>query len=148
VLTGVIGTVVFLLLARIAPSAVPLPVPILLGLLVGVGSLVPVVGMKIVFSPVTVYLVGLAIIADPGPIWFPVVYFVVTTVVVDGIPDFLLRPYVSGRNLHGGLVMFAYILGPLLFGWYGLFLGPLLVVVLSHFADIAVPELTASLRGS
>jgi hypothetical protein len=37
--------------------------------------------------------------------------------------------------------MIAYIIGPLLFGWYGLFLGPLLLVVLVHFARILLPEL-------
>lgn len=146
VLTGLIGTVVFLGLAALAPAAVPLPVPVLLGLLTGVGSLVPVVGMKIVYFPVALYLLGLALAADPRLVWFPALFFVVTTVVVDMIPDLVLRPYVSGRNLHIGLVMFAYIFGPLLFGWYGLFLGPLLVVVGSHLASLVVPALTGSAR--
>ena len=61
--------------------------------------------------------------------------------IVDVIPDIVLRPYVSGRNLHMGMVMFAYIFGPLLFGWYGLFLGPMLLVVMVHFARLVLPEL-------
>jgi predicted PurR-regulated permease PerM len=146
VLTGIIGAVVFLGLAAVAPAAVPLPVPVLLGLLTGVGSLVPVVGMKIVYFPVALYLLALALAADPRLVWFPALFFVVTTVVVDMIPDLVLRPYVSGRNLHIGLVMFAYIFGPLLFGWYGIFLGPLLVVAGSHLASIVVPALTGSAR--
>lgn len=142
VLTGIIGTGVFLLLARIAPTTVPLPVPILLGLLTGIGSLIPVVGMKIIYLPITLLLLVRAVIADPQLVWFPVVFFIVTAVFVDLIPDFVLRPFVSGRNLHIGLVMFAYLFGPLLFGWYGIFLGPFLVVLLSNFAEIVVPELT------
>jgi predicted PurR-regulated permease PerM len=143
-LTGVIGAVVFWLLARVVPPEIGFPVPILLGLLVGATSLVPIVGMKIVLLPMTLYFGVLAVVTDPGLLWFPVVFFAVTTVFVDFIPDLLLRPYVSGRDLHIGLVMFAYILGPLLFGWYGLFLGPLLLVLVIHFAGIVVPELVAS----
>jgi hypothetical protein len=39
------------------------------------------------------------------------------------------------------MVMFAYILGPLLFGWYGIFLGPMILVLVMHFARIILPEL-------
>ncbi|MFD1598213.1 AI-2E family transporter [Halobellus rarus] len=143
-LIGTVGAIVFSILAAIAPTAVPVPVPILLGLLAGAGSLVPVVGMKIVYVPVSLYLAGLAVISDPQLLWFPVIFFAVTFVVVDTIPDLVIRPYVSGRNLHVGAVMFAYILGPLLFGWYGLFLGPLLLVVIADFARVVVPDLFGS----
>lgn len=140
-LTGTIGAIVFYVLATIAPQSVPLPVPILLGLLTGLGSLVPVVGMKIVYLPVTLYLLVMALVSDPALLWFPVAFFVVTFLVVDTIPDIVLRPYVSGRNMHVGSVMFAYIFGSLLFGWYGIFLGPLLLVVIADFARIVVPDL-------
>ena len=140
-IAGTVGAIVFSILAAVAPPAVPVPVPILLGLLVGAGSLVPVVGMKIVYVPVSLYLAGLAVISDPRLLWFPLVFFAVTFVIVDSIPDLLLRPYVSGRNLHVGAVMFAYIFGPLLFGWYGLFLGPLLLVVITDFALVVIPDL-------
>ncbi len=140
-LIGTVGAIVFSLLGAIAPPDVPVPVPILLGLLAGAGSLVPVVGMKIVYVPVALYLAGLAVISDPRLLWFPLVFFAVTFVVVDTIPDLVIRPYVSGRNLHVGAVMFAYIFGPLLFGWYGLFLGPLLLVVITDFARVVIPDL-------
>lgn len=143
-LIGTVGAIVFSILAAFAPPAVPVPVPILLGLLAGAGSLIPVVGMKIVYVPVTLYLVGLALISGPQSLWFPLVFFAVTFVVVDTIPDLVIRPYVSGRNLHVGAVMFSYIFGPLLFGWYGLFLGPLLLVVITNFALEVVPDLFGS----
>ncbi|MFC7018535.1 AI-2E family transporter [Haloarcula halobia] len=143
-LIGTVGAIVFSILAAIAPPAVPVPVPILLGLLAGAGSLIPVVGMKIVYVPVSLYLAGLAAISDPQLLWFPLVFFAVTFVVVDTIPDLVIRPYVSGRNLHVGAVMFAYIFGPLLFGWYGLFLGPLILVVITDFARVVVPDLVGS----
>ncbi|WP_299233012.1 AI-2E family transporter [Natronomonas sp.] len=140
-LTGTASAIVFSALGAIAPPTVPVPVPILLGLLAGAGSLIPVVGMKIIYIPVSLYLAGLAVISDPQLLWFPLVFFGITFVVVDTIPDFIIRPYVSGRNLHVGAVMFAYIFGPLLFGWYGLFLGPLLLVVITDFAREVVPDL-------
>lgn len=140
-LTGTVGAIVFSILAALAPQPVPVPVPILLGLLAGAGSLIPVIGMKIVYVPVTLYLAGIAVLADPQLLWFPLVFFVITFVVVDTIPDLVIRPYVSGRNLHVGAVMFAYILGPLLFGWYGLFLGPLILVLITDFAREVVPRL-------
>lgn len=140
-LTGTVGAIVFLLLGTIAPPTVPVPVPILLGLLAGAGSLVPVVGMKIVYIPVVLYLAVLAALTDLQLLWFPLVFFAVTFVFVDTIPDLVIRPYVSGRNLHVGAVMLAYIFGPLLFGWYGLFLGPLLLVLITDFARKVVPTL-------
>lgn len=146
-LTAVIGTVVFSLLGTVAPSEVPVPVPILLGLLTGVTSLVPVIGMRIVTVPVALYLAALAATTDPQLLWFPALFFVVSLIFVETIPDLILRPYISGRNLHVGLVMFSYLFGPLMFGWYGLFLGPLLLVVLVHFGRIVIPELAQSVAG-
>jgi len=55
-------------------------------------------------------------------------------------PSIRLR-FSGNGGLHVGLVMFAYIFGPLMFGWYGLFLGPILLVVVVHFARLVLPEL-------
>lgn len=143
-LIAVIGALSFSVVAVIAPPTVPVPVPILLGLLAGAGSLVPVVGMKIVYIPVTLYLMARAALVDPTALWFSLLFFVVAFVIVDTIPDLVLRPYVSGRNLHVGSVMLAYILGPLLFGWYGLFLGPLLLVLVSDYARIVLTSPTST----
>ncbi|MFB6297448.1 MAG: AI-2E family transporter [Salinirussus sp.] len=140
IMTGIIGAISFSLLSMWAPSAVRLPYPALIGLLAGLASLVPVVGMKIVYLPVAAYLGFEAAVAGDGW-WFVGAFAAVSFVVVDTIPDLILRPYVSGQDLHVGAIMFAYIFGPLLFGWYGLFLGPLVLVLLVQFARIVLPEL-------
>ncbi|PSP84610.1 AI-2E family transporter [Halobacteriales archaeon QS_1_68_17] len=146
-LTGTIGAVVYgTVNAWLAPAGVAVPQPILVGLLAGAASLVPVVGMKIVYLPVFAYLAAVTVVVDPALLWFPLAFFVLSFVVVDTIPDLVLRPYVSGRDLHVGAVMFAYILGPLLFGWYGLFLGPFVLVVVANFAHIVLPELVGDGR--
>lgn len=138
---AILGAISYGVLNVFAPTAVAIPSPILVGLLVGVGSLVPVVGMKIVYVPVALLLIIEAVVAGLAGLWFPAAFLAVSLLIVDTIPDFLLRPYVSGREMHTGTVMIAYIIGPLLFGWYGLFLGPLLLVAMVHFARIILPEL-------
>jgi len=160
--TAVLGAFAFNVLVFFTPPSASIPYPTLIGLLAGAASLVPVVGMKLVYVPVTGYLVGVQYFAT-DPIWWPVVvFFVVAFVVVDTIPDLLIRPLVSGGTpsvrvdrrppfvhvsldseggLHVGLIMFAYIFGPILFGWYGLFLGPMALVVITHFSRLVLPEL-------
>lgn len=138
---AVVATVVYNALNVFAPGGLAVPVPSLLGLLTGAGSLVPVVGMKVVWVPVALYLVAVAAVTDPALLWFGLLFAGVTFLLVDTVPEILLRPYISGRDLHVGLVLFAYIFGPLLFGWYGLFLGPLIIVLVVEFARIILPEL-------
>jgi predicted PurR-regulated permease PerM len=141
-LTGVIGATAYGVLDFFAPQPLAIPYPALLGLLTGVASLVPVVGIKLVYVPLAAYL-GFMTIGNPVLLWFPLLFVAVSFVIVDVIPDLVLRPYVSGRNLHLGMVMLAYIFGPLLFGWYGIFLGPMILVLLVHFTSLVLPELLA-----
>jgi len=138
--TGVIGILVFSLYNLVAPDSVQIPFAPLVGALTGVGSLIPVVGMKIVYVPVAALLAVSAIVAGQtvALVWV-LVFLLVTLVVVDTIPDFVIRPYVSGDLTHVGLLMFAYILGPIAFGFYGIFLGPILLVLVVQFFYIIVP---------
>lgn len=136
---AVVAAFVYAVLNVFAPAD-GIPYPALVAVLAGAASLIPVVGMKLVYVPLAIGLFTRAILME-NPLWFPTVFVLATVVFVDFIPDLVLRPYVSGRNLHVGLVMIAYVIGPLLFGWYGLFLGPLLLVVIYHFARLVLPVL-------
>jgi predicted PurR-regulated permease PerM len=138
---AILAVICYVLLNVFAPGGVAIPSPVLVGLLVGVGSLIPVVGMKLVYVPVALIIVAAALAGNAAALWFPAVFLGVSLFVVDTFPDLLLRPYVSGRDIHTGATIVAYIIGPLLFGWYGLFLGPLLLVAMIHFARIVLPEL-------
>jgi len=145
VFTGTIGVITYSLLNVVAPSDVAIPAAALVGLLAGVASLIPVVGMKLVYVPVGGYMAIQSLTAaGTESLWFVVAFFVVSLVVVDSIPDLVLRPYVSGQNVHVGALMLAYTLGPLLFGWYGLFLMPVLLVLVIQFARIVLPDLLAA----
>lgn len=141
-ITAVIAVIIYTILAWLAPPSVSVSYPALIGLLAGMFSLVPVVGMKLVYWPMTGYLLLSAVNSDsPGVLWFPAVFFGVSLVLVDALPDLFLRPYVSGKNIHIGALMLAYILGSAYFGWYGLFLGPMILVLGYHFADLILPPL-------
>jgi predicted PurR-regulated permease PerM len=141
VLTGSIGVLSYSVLNVYAPPGLRIPAAPLVGLLAGVASLIPIVGMKLVYVPVALYLAGVGFLTDPTTLWFVATFALVSFVVVDTIPDLVLRPYVSGRSLHVGSLMIAYTFGPLLFGWYGIFLTPMLLVLVVHFARLVLPEL-------
>lgn len=129
--------------AFVAPSPIGLPAPTLLAILTGLATFVPIVVGKIVYVPVTLLLAWQAFQADAGLLWVPVVFLVTAFLFLDILPQTVLRPVVSGRSLHSGLVLFAYVLGAALFGWYGLFLGPLLAVLVVQGANIVLPELVS-----
>jgi len=141
VLTGSIGVLAYSILNVYAPPGLSIPAAPLVGLLAGVASLIPIVGMKLVYIPVALYLSVVAVLTDPTGLWFVVVFAAISFVIVDTIPDLVLRPYVSGRSLHVGSLMIAYTFGPLLFGWYGIFLAPMLLVLVVNFARLVLPEL-------
>jgi predicted PurR-regulated permease PerM len=138
--TGIIGILVFSGYNLVAPGAVKVPFAPLVGALTGAGSLIPVVGMKIVYLPVGAILAVAAVASgQPSAFGFVILFLLLAFVVVDTIPDFLIRPYVSGNRTHVGLLMFAYILGPIAFGFYGIFLGPILLVLLAEFFRTIAP---------
>jgi len=142
IVTGTIGVIVYSVLNVFAPEGGSIPAAALVGLIAGVASLIPIVGMKLVYVPVAAFMTVRAVANGvDGGLAFVLAFALASLVVVDTIPDLVLRPYVSGRSLHVGAVMIAYTLGPLLFGWYGIFLMPLLLVFVIHFFQIILPEL-------
>ena len=140
-LVTVLAVVVYNGYNALVPQAVVLPFPTLLALLTGVATFVPLVVGQIVYVPVTGYLGWLAYQDGAELFWAPLSFLVVAFLFLDLLPQTVLRPVISGRSLHTGLVLFAYVLGAAYFGWYGLFLGPLLVVLAVQFLNVVVPEL-------
>ncbi len=139
-LTAIVGIVVFHAYNLVAPPAVSVPFPALVGALTGIGSLIPVVGMKLVYVPIALALGAVAILTGEGGLLLYVVVFVaITFVLVDTIPDLFIRPFVSGKDTHIGLLMLAYVIGPIVFGFYGVFLGPILLVLGIQFVRVVLP---------
>ncbi|EMA69769.1 hypothetical protein C461_02541 [Halorubrum aidingense JCM 13560] len=126
----------------VAPAAVEVPYPALAGALTGIASLIPVIGMKIVYLPLAAATAIPPILSDELALLAYVAGFlVVAAIVVDTIPDIVLRPYFSGKTTHVGLLMLAYIFGPVVFGFHGLFLAPIVLVLALTFADTALIRL-------
>jgi predicted PurR-regulated permease PerM len=133
-----LAVVVYNAFDLLTPLAVPAPT--LLALLTGLATFVPLVVGKLVYLPLTGYL-GLRAVETGVSLLPPVALLVVSFLLLDLLPQSVVRPYVSGRTLHTGLVLFSYVLGTALFGWYGLFYGPLLAVVVVQFVNVALPDL-------
>ncbi|MFB6224742.1 MAG: AI-2E family transporter [Haloarcula sp.] len=126
----------------VVPAAVEVPYPALAGALTGIASLIPVVGMKIIYLPLTVIMALPVMLGGESSLLAYVLGFLlVAVVVVDTIPDLLLRPLLSGENTHVGLLMLAYTLGPVVLGFYGLFFAPIVLVIGLTFANTALPRL-------
>src|SRR5699024_30696 len=87
-------------LNMVAPTGFTIPAPTLLAMLTGAASLIPVVGMKIIYIPVTIYLAVITVIEEPRLLWFPIVFLLSSAALIDGLTELILRPYISGRNLH------------------------------------------------
>jgi len=140
-ITGFVAVVVFYAFDWVVPGGSVIRYPLLLGLLLGVSSLVPVVGIKLVYVPFTAVLIVRSFVLETLPVWTPIAFFLVTVVVVDFVPDLFIRSYVSKGTLHMGLVILSYVLGTQAFGWYGIFFGPVVLVVSVHFFREILPEL-------
>lgn len=142
ILISLVAIIVYVSYNVVAPAPVEVPYPTLAGALTGIASLIPVVGMKVVYVP----LAGLASIpvglsGELSPLAYLGGFLVLAIVLVDTIPDLVLRPYLSGNRTHVGLLMLAYIFGPVVFGFYGLFFAPIVLVLGLTFADTALPRL-------
>lgn len=110
-----LATATYTITNLVAPPGMQVPMAFTLGVLTGLASLIPLVVTKIVYLPVVGYLAvqggGQHLVFLGGLL---VVYFLV----LDIIPLTFIHPYISGKTLNSMVLLFAYILGPILFGWY------------------------------
>jgi predicted PurR-regulated permease PerM len=142
---GVLAITTYGVLDFLAPAGTGVPYPFLFGMLTGLATLVPAIGIQVVYYPLAGAILLLAWTSN-GPLWFAPVFLVVSALVVDVLPDLVLRPYLSSGRLHMGLIMFAYVLGALAFGWAGVFLGPIVLVVALNVGEEVVPSLVAAAK--
>lgn len=139
-ITAIISLVTFSLYNMFAPAGAAVPFPALLAALAGVASLIPVIGIKIVYIPVCLALAVNAWLIGQLDLLVPIaVLALISAVVVDFIPDIIVRAQVSSDQTHTGLLLVAYIVGPSAFGFYGLFLAPILLVCTTNAVTILLP---------
>ena len=151
---SVIAAVVYYGANFFGPEGANIPIPLVLAVLTGVASLVPIVVGKLVYVPVVGYLTFVAMQQPNVGYVFPAAVLVVSVIFLDLLPQMVIQPYITGRKIHVGLLMFAYIFGPMLFGWYGFFLLPMIVMVVIETVRFVLAELvhgdpiTPKIRGA
>lgn len=138
---SVIAAVAYEATNLLAPQGLHVPMILVLAVLTGVTSLIPIVVSKVVYLPVVAYLGLQALRSSGGGLLFVVGVLVGYFLVLDILPQTFLQPYITGRKLDMILMMFAYILGPILFGWYGFFLLPIVFIVMLEAIRIPLLEL-------
>ena len=117
---AVIAVIAYEATNLLAPAGLHIPMVLALGVLTGAASLIPIVVGKVIYLPVVAYLGFQALQAgNNGTIAFVVGTLVVYFLVLDILPQTFIQPYITGRQLDMLVLMFAYILGPVLWGWYG-----------------------------
>ncbi len=143
IVTAIDGIVVYGLLNQIAPPGMRIPYEVLMGILSGMATLIPGIGIKFIWVPLLGYLglQGYLTGTLVSGFWFLLLFFIVVNILVDFTPDIVLRPYITGRDVHKGMIMLAFIFGPLVFGIQGIFLGPILLIVVIEFMKHVLPEI-------
>ena len=126
------------LLTGAAFAVVGVPSPLLLGLFTAVCSLVPIVGTMLVWLPAAIYLMA------TGHLWKGIILILWGSVVV-GTIDNIIRPLVIGSKveLHPLLLLFALLGGVQVFGFIGIFIGPVILSVIATLTDMLREELFA-----
>jgi predicted PurR-regulated permease PerM len=143
VVMAVIAAIVYLATSFLAPAGISVPIPLALAALTGVASLIPVVVGKVVYVPLVAYLAFQAFRTGGSNLLFVGGVLVVYVLVLDLLPQAFIQPYITGQQLNMVVMMFAYILGPMLFGWWGFFFLPILFVVIAETVRIILPELVS-----
>jgi predicted PurR-regulated permease PerM len=137
----VLAGIVYSAFNLIAPPGLAIPAPLPMAVITGVFTIVPLVGRSIVYLVVTAYLAIVALESNPAFLWFPLAFVLVMELPFDNLIRIYVRPALSGRLFPMGLIVFAYLIGPPLFGWYGIFFGPFLMVVVVLFVQWKLPRL-------
>ncbi len=139
---AVIAAAAYLVTNYLAPAGLGVPIPLALAALTGVASLIPVVVGKVVYLPVVAYL-GLQAYGTggSGSLAFVAGVLVAYVLVLDLLPQGFIQPYVTGGQVNVTVLLFGYIVGPMVFGWYGFFLLPILFVAVLEAVRFVLPEL-------
>lgn len=137
----VLASVVYTVFNLFAPSGLAIPSPVALAVVTGLFTVIPLVGRSIVYFAVAAYLVVLSLQSNPTSAWFPMLFLAVMELPFDNLIRVYVRPALSGRLFPMGLIVFAYLIGPPLFGWWGIFYGPFLMVVVVVFLQTKFPQL-------
>lgn len=126
------------LLTGAALAILRVPSALLLGVAAAVCSVIPIVGTTLVWVPAAIYLMV------SGHLWKGIILMVWGSAVV-GMADNIVRPLVIGSRveLHPLLLLFALLGGLQVFGFIGIFIGPMVISLIAVLTSMLREELAA-----
>jgi hypothetical protein len=141
IVMSLIGIATYTLTNLFLPAGMHIPMAFTLGVLTGITSLIPIVVSKVVYVPILASLALSTTRDGSGQLLLVAGLLVVYALVLDILPQSFLQPIISGRQLNPMILLFAYLLGPILWGWYGFLLMPIVFVLMLEAVRIVLPEL-------
>ncbi|WP_414837508.1 AI-2E family transporter [Candidatus Nanosalina sp. VS9-1] len=113
-------------------SMVTSPVPFipLWSILIGVAALLPLVAAFMIYGPIGIYYF---MIGDPLK---GALILIFGSVVINVMTEIFLRPYIGSKQMdeHPLVIFLGFLTGPLVLGFKGIIIGPLLLILTKEFA--------------
>ena len=121
---GIVGAIGFYLFGA--------PFPIILGVLMAFFTLLPTAGTAIIWAPVSLYLILTGYFFNsPLILWKGIGLFLYCIIIVNYIDNFLLVRIIKERaQVNQIVVILGVIGGAAMFGFIGIFIGPILLPLL------------------
>lgn len=108
----------------------PIPFTVLWAVLIGVAALLPLFAAFMVYGPIGIYYF---IAGEPLKATLIIIF---GTIVINVMAEVVLRPYIGSKqmNEHPLVIFLGFLTGPLVLGFKGLIIGPLLLILTKEFA--------------
>ncbi|MBI4143436.1 AI-2E family transporter [Candidatus Woesearchaeota archaeon] len=134
VVQGALGAIGFMIFG--------IPSPILWGFVMVLFALVPYFGTAIIWLPAALNLIFSGYLQSDNSLVTRGIFLIIYGMVVISSIDNILKPKIIGSkaNVHPILVLIGVLGGLNLFGFVGLFLGPMMLALLMTFVDIYEEE--------
>lgn len=117
-------------LSLIASITSPIPFIPLWSLLIGLAALLPLFAAFMIYGPIGIYyfLVGAPLKAT--------LILIFGAIVINVMTEIFLRPYIGSKQMdeHPLVIFLGFLTGPLVLGFKGLIIGPLLLILTKEFA--------------
>lgn len=108
----------------------PIPLTVLWAILIGIAALVPLFAAFMVYGPIGIYYL---IAGEPVKGTLIILF---GTILINVMAEVVLRPYIGSKqmNEHPLVIFLGFLTGPLVLGFKGLIIGPLLLILTKEFA--------------
>ncbi|MDY6761742.1 MAG: AI-2E family transporter [Candidatus Nanohaloarchaea archaeon] len=106
------------------------------GLIIAIAAFFPIISAPMVYAPLSLLYVGL------GEVWLGAIIFLYGVVVLNILPEVLLRPYVGAQQTeeHPVLLFTGFLVGSLVLGLKGIILGPIILIVAKNMLSMQYLE--------